>query len=149
MKTGTKSGGLRSTLVVFQFTISIVLIIGTMVVFRQLHYIQTRDLGFNKEQVLIVNGADALGNNADVFKNEVTKLTGVKGGTLSAFLPVSNSSRNVYNISKDAVQTSSNSFNVETWAIDDEYLPVLGIKVLKGRNFSPKFKNRLLVYYHQ
>lgn len=139
LKMGTKGGGLRSYLVVFQFTISIVLIVGTIVVFRQLHYIQTRDLGFNKEQVLVIDGADALGNNADVFKKEVTQLSGVKGGTLSAFLPVANSARNAYNIFKDPVQTASNSFNVQTWAIDEGYLPTIGIKVLKGRNFSPGF----------
>ncbi|MGO4291504.1 ABC transporter permease [Chitinophaga sp. RAB17] len=137
LKAGTKSGGLRSALVIVQFTISIVLIIGTVVVFRQLHYIQTRDLGFNKEQVLIIDGADALGSNADAFKKEVTQLSGVKAGTLSGFLPVSKSSRNVYNIFKDPVQTASNSFNIATWAIDDGYFSTIGIKVLKGRNFSP------------
>lgn len=140
LKAGTKSGGLRSALVIVQFTISIVLIIGTIVVFRQLHYIQTRDLGFNKEQVLIVDGADALGSNADAFKKEVTQLSGVKAGTLSAFLPVSKSARNVYNIFKDPVQTASNSFNIATWAIDDGYFSTIGIKVLKGRNFSPGFR---------
>jgi putative ABC transport system permease protein len=140
LKAGTRSGGLRSALVVVQFTISIVLIIATIVVFRQLHYIQTRDLGFNKEQVLIIDGANALGSNADIFKKEVTQLSGVKGGTLSAFLPVSKSSRNSYNIFKDPVETASNSFNIETWAIDDEYLPTIGIKLLKGRNFSPDFR---------
>jgi len=140
LKAGAKSGGLRSALVVFQFTTSIVLIIGTIVVFRQLHYIQTRDLGFNKEQVLIIDGVNALGSNADAFKKEVTQLSGVKGGTLSAYLPVSKSSRNAYNIFKDPAQAASNSFNVETWAIDDGYLPTIGIKLLKGRNFSPNFK---------
>ena len=140
LKAGTKSGGLRSALVVFQFTTSIMLIIGTIVVFRQLHYIQTRDLGFNKDQVLIVDGADALGNKADVFKKEVTQLSGVKGGTLSAFLPISQSARNSWNICKDPVQATANSFNVETWGIDDGYLSTIGIKLEKGRNFSPDFR---------
>ena len=140
LKMGAGSGRLRSALVVFQFTTSIVLIIATMVVYRQLHYIQTRDLGFNKEQVLIVDGADALGNNAEVFKREVAQLRGVKGGTLSSYLPVSKSSRNAYNIFKTPVQSPSNSFNIQTWAIDDGYIPTIGIQLLKGRNFSPDFK---------
>ncbi len=140
LKMGTKSGGLRSTLVVFQFATSIVLIIGTIVVFRQLHYIQTRDLGFNKDQVLIVDGTDALGNNAGVFKKEVTQLSGIKAGTLSSFLPVAKSSRNSWNISKDPIENPSTSFNVETWAVDEGYIPTLGIKLEKGRNFSPNFK---------
>jgi putative ABC transport system permease protein len=54
LKLGAKSGMLRSVLVVFQFWASIILIIGTVVVYRQLHYIQTKNLGFNKDQVLIV-----------------------------------------------------------------------------------------------
>jgi putative ABC transport system permease protein len=140
LKSGTESKRLRSALVVFQFTTSIMLIIATIIVFMQLDYIQTRDLGFNKEQVLIIDGADGLGNNAEAFKREVTQITGVKGGTLSSYLPVSKSSRNVYNIFKSAVRGPSNSFNVETWAIDDGYLSTIGIKLLKGRNFSPDFK---------
>ena len=74
------------------------------------------------------------------FKKEVTELPGVKGGTLSAFLPVSKSARNVYNISKGPVETQANSFNIETWAIDDGYIPTLGITLEKGRDFSPDFK---------
>lgn len=136
---GTKSGSLRSALVVFQFATSILLMIGTIVVFRQLRYIQTRDLGFSKDQVLIVDGVDALGANADAFKKEVVQLSGIKSGTLSAFLPVSKSARNVYNIFKDPVATASNSFNVETWGIDSDYLGTIGIGLVRGRNFSPRF----------
>jgi putative ABC transport system permease protein len=139
LKMGTNSGGLRSALVVFQFTASIILIIGTIVVYRQLHFIQTRDLGFNKEQVLIINAADALGNNAGPFKKQVMQLSGVKSGTLSAYLPVSNSSRNAYNVFKDPVAAAANSFNAQFWGIDYDYLETMGIKLLKGRNFSPGF----------
>ena len=139
LKMGTRSGGLRSALVVFQFTTSIMLIIGTIVVYRQLHFIQTRDLGFNKEQVLIINAADALGNNAEPFKKQVIQLSGVKSGTLSAYLPVSNSSRNAYNVFKDPVAAAANSFNAQYWGIDYGYLETMGIKLLKGRNFSPGF----------
>jgi len=139
LKMGTKSGGLRGALVVFQFTASIILIIGTIVVYRQLNFIQTRDLGFNKEQVLTINGADALGNNAEPFKKQVMQLPGVKSGTLSAYLPVSNSSRNAYNVFKDPVAAAANSFNAQFWGIDYGYLATMGIKLLKGRNFSPGF----------
>src|SRR5260370_40138731 len=57
---GFKGGNLRSFLVVFQFSISIFLIIGTMVIYNQLHYIQSRDLGFDRTQVLVINNTDAL-----------------------------------------------------------------------------------------
>lgn len=139
LKIGTKSVGLRSALVVFQFSTSIVLIIGTLVVYRQLNYIQTKDLGFNKEQVLIIDGAYALGKKADVFKREVVQMPGVKGGTLSSFLPVSNSTRGSYNIFKNPIANASNSFNVQYWRIDPDYLQTVGIKLLKGRNFTPGY----------
>ena len=88
LKLGSKSGGLRSVLVVFQFAVSIVLIVGTIVVYKQLNYIQTKNLGYNKNQVLVVNGISSLNNNVDAFKNEVLQMPGVASGTLTGFLPV-------------------------------------------------------------
>jgi putative ABC transport system permease protein len=134
-----KRSGLRSALVVFQFATSIVLIIGTLIVFRQLNYIQTRDIGYKKEQVLVVNEVYALQNNVDAFKNGVLQLPGVKSGTISSYLPVSNSSRSDNAFSKEAVMDSRNGFNMQTWAIDYDYLKTMGMEVVKGRNFSKDF----------
>lgn len=136
---GNKRGGLRSALVVFQFATSIILIIGTIVVFRQLNYIQTKDIGYKKEQVLIINDVYALQNNVDAFRNEVLQLPGVKMGTISSYLPVSNSSRSDNTFSKEAVMDSENGFNMQTWAIDYDYLETMGMEVVKGRNFSKDF----------
>ena len=77
IKLGSRSGGFRSILVVFQFATSIVLIICTIVIFRQLNYIQTKNLGFNKDQVLVINDAYALDKNAKAFKNEVLAIPGI------------------------------------------------------------------------
>lgn len=139
MNTGFKRNKLRSSLVVFQFAISIFLIIGTAVVFKQLNFIQTTKLGFNKDQVLIVNGTGALGNNVNAFKNEVLKMPGVKSGSLSGFLPVSESSRNDRTYSKETVMNSNNAFNMQTWRIDYDYLNTLGMEIIAGRNFSRDF----------
>src|SRR6185436_14920293 len=65
---GLRRSNLRNVLVVGQFTTSIFLIAATIIVFRQLNYIQTKNLGFSKDQVLVINGTGALGNNRDVFK---------------------------------------------------------------------------------
>ena len=139
LKSGSKHGGLRSLLVVFQFTTSIILIIGTIVIYKQLHYIQTKNLGFNKEQVLVVNDAYALKKNIEPFKNEILQMPGVVNGTLSSFLPVSNSSRNDNSYSKEAVMDSKNGINMQTWTIDDSYLNTMGMTLSKGRNFSKEF----------
>jgi len=140
LKAGTKGGALRSVLVVFQFTTSIVLIIGTMIVYRQLSYIQNANVGFDKQQVLTINGSDALANNVKAFKEEVLKLPGIKSGTITSYLPVSSGTRNAYNIFKDPIAKGNNSFNVEWWGIDYDYLTTMGMTLNSGRNFSPDFR---------
>ena len=136
---GSKSGGIRSILVVIQFSISIVLMISTIVVFRQLNYIQTKNLGFNKDQVLIINDAYALDNNADAFKNDMLQIPGVRSGTFSGFLPVSSSSRNDRTFFMSAVPDSKNGLNMQIWRIDYDYFKTLGLEVAKGRSFSRDF----------
>ncbi len=136
---GSKSGGLRSVLVVFQFATSIILIVGTIVVYEQLNYIQTKNLGYNKDQVLIINGVSSLNNNATAFKNEVLQFPGVVSGTLSGYLPVSDSYRSDNTYSKDAVMTATNGFDMQRWWIDYDYINTLGMQLIKGRNFSKDF----------
>jgi putative ABC transport system permease protein len=138
-KLGNKRGTLRSALVVFQFATSILLIIGTIVIYRQLNYIQTKELGFKKEQVLIINDAYALDKNVDAFKNEVLSLPGVISGTLSSYLPVTNSSRSDNSYSKSPVMDAHTGFNMQAWLIDYDYLKTMGMEVVKGRNFSKEF----------
>ena len=68
------------------------LIIATIIVYNQLNYIQTTKLGFNKDQVLVIDGAYALNNNAQAFKNEVLAMKGVSSGYIMRYIPVANSS---------------------------------------------------------
>ena len=134
-----KSGSLRSVLVVVQFTASIILIIGTIVIYRQLHYIQTRNIGFNKDQVLIINDAYTLDNNVMPFKLEVEKMAGVKSGTLSSYLPVSSSSRSDNVFSKTREMKSESGLDMQNWRIDYDYLKTFGMQLVKGRNFSKEY----------
>jgi len=136
---GFKKSNLRNVLVIFQFATSIFLIVGTLVVYRQLNYIQTKKLGFNKEQVLIINGTGSLGNNTEAFKNEVLKFPGVTGSAYAGYLPVSSSSRSDNSYSKEAVMDSKNSLNMQTWLADYDYINVMGMELVKGRNFSREF----------
>jgi putative ABC transport system permease protein len=139
ISTGAKRSYLRSSLVVFQFATSIFLIIGTIVVYKQLNYIQSKKLGFNKDQVLVINGTGVLREKSSPFMNEVLKMKGVVSGTFSGFLPVSNTSRNDNTFSKEAVMDSKNGFNMQVWTIDDNYVGTLGMEMAKGRNFSKEF----------
>ena len=138
LKTGSAGSGLRSGLVVFQFVTSIVLIIGTIIIYRQLNYIQSKNLGYSKEQVLIINDAYTLGNNAETFKQDMLQQPGVLNGTLSSFLPTPSSrSDNIFSISPQLdVKTG---FSMQEWGVDYDYINTLGMRLIAGRNFSKDF----------
>ena len=135
---GFKRSWLRNALVVFQFVISIILIFGTVVIYNQLNYIHSKDIGFNRNQVLIINHTDALGNQAVTFRNELLQISGVQNATMSGYLPVN------YNRSNDAFFTSpaldpKTGMSMQNWTVDENYISTLDIKILQGRNFSPQF----------
>ena len=135
---GFKRSWLRSTLVVFQFFISIILIFGTVVIYNQLNYIHNKDLGFNRSHVLVIQHTDALRDHGLAFKNELLQISGVKDATMSGFLPVN------YNRSNDAFFTSpaldqSTAVSMQNWRVDENYIPTLDLKILQGRNFSSQY----------
>lgn len=136
---GVKGGGLRSALVVVQFVTSIILIIGTIIIYKQLNYIQNKNLGFAKEQVLIVNDTYALGDNANAFRNELMQQPGVLNASFSGYLPVTSSSRSNNTFSKESVVDAKNGFNMESWMVDEAYIPTMGMEIKRGRNFSKSF----------
>jgi putative ABC transport system permease protein len=135
---GFKTSYLRNSLVVFQFGISIFLIVGTAVIYRQLSYIHNRELGFNREQVMVVYNPYVMGDQARIFKDKLLNLPGVVGATMTGYLPTSD------NRNDDAIFMSPDldikkSISMQTWPVDDQYIPVLGMKMVQGRNFSKDF----------
>ncbi len=139
LKMGNSSTSLRSVLVVFQFATSILLIVGTLVIYKQLSYIRSKDLGYNKQQVISIQNTYVLGDQQKAFKNSVLQMNGVVSGTLSSFLPVSNSSRNDNTYFKNPTMDIKESLDMQTWRIDYDYLKTLGMQIIKGRAFSPDF----------
>ncbi|UOY09043.1 ABC transporter permease [Muricauda sp. SCSIO 64092] len=134
-------GKIRNALVIFQFSISIFLIISTMVVYQQLNFIQNKDLGFSKDQVLIVNDVYMIGDQSTSFKEEVGKLGFVKNVTLSSYFPTPSSrSDNVF-MPMDGVTDQENAVSMQTWGVDHDYISTLGLEVIAGRDFDRRFKN--------
>lgn len=129
----------RNGLVIFQFATAMVLMIATTVVFKQISFIRTRNLGFKKEQVLLLDNTYVLGNNFKAFENAVAGLRGVKMVSQAGYLPVSNSARSDNTFSRETVMTSANSFNMQSWNVDYEYIETLGMEIVQGRNFSKEF----------
>lgn len=130
----------RSYLVVFQFITSILLIVGSIVVYKQLNFIQNTKIGFNKDQVLIIDGTQALGSSLKSFKDEVSSFAGVQMSTYTTFLPVNNSSHNDNTYFKSAVPDVNNGLDLQTWSVDENYIPTLGMEIIQGRNFNKEMK---------
>jgi putative ABC transport system permease protein len=134
-------GKVRNALVVFQFAISVFLIISTLVVYQQLEYIQNKDLGFSKDQVLIVDDVFTIGDQATSFKEEVRKLGFVKNATLSSYFPTpSNRSDSVFAPVEGATD-QENALSMQRWGVDHDYISTMALEIIAGRDFDQRFKN--------
>ena len=127
--------GLRSYLVVFQFAMSVLLIIGTLLINQQLSYIRTKRVGFDKEQVLVVKTGQSTASDLMVFKNEVLQNPSVKAGTVSGFLPVISQRWNDMWFPKE--QTDGKfAVNMQEWMVDADYIKTLNLELLEVRIFN-------------
>ena len=129
---------IRNSLVVFQFAISVFLIISTLVVFQQLKFIQSKDLGYTKDQVVLIDDTYAAGNQVQSFKEEVLKLSQVENATLSNFLPTP-SSRSNGSYFKEGAMNQENALQLQTWDVDHNYMATLDMQLVTGRNFDRQF----------
>ena len=139
LSTGHKKDMLRNFLVVFQFATSIILIVGTIVIYKQINHIQNSNLGFNKDQVLVVSNTGIPQETRQSLKDEIVQLTDVESSSFGGFLPVSSSSRSDTSFSTETVMTSSNSFNMQYWRADYDYVENMNMEMIEGRFFSREF----------
>ncbi|MEM6966203.1 MAG: ABC transporter permease [Bacteroidota bacterium] len=133
---GSKSGWLRSGLVVFQFAVSIGLIVATLVVAQQMKYIQNKNLGFAKDQVLLIQDTYTIAEQLPAFKDALKKLPEVKNATVSSYLPLDGGSRNFVTFSRYGNTDSKDQVIMQCWNVDEDYISTLGINLLEGRNFN-------------
>ncbi len=135
-KSGKQGRALRSGLVVFQFSISVILITCTLVVNRQMDYMTSERLGFNKEQTVIIERTDLLGERTRAFKNELRNIKGVTNVSGSTALP---GQQNYFGVSWATVENSNEPITGRGIIADDEYAKTLGLEIVQGRFFSKDF----------
>jgi putative ABC transport system permease protein len=133
---GSKNATTRSVLVVFQFTTSIILIISTFVIYRQVHYILTKDAGFDKDQVLLLEGTNTLGDKLKTLKDELLQLADVKSVSVSDYLPISGTKRNGNGFWLEGRNKIDNSVGGQFWRVDHDYVKTMGLTLAAGRDFS-------------
>lgn len=128
---------LRQSLVVIQFTISIALMVGTGVVFRQMRYIQSKDLGFSREQILSIpfKGQAAIGR-ARTFQAELKQNPNIIGTGTTTNKMGQQLGRTTF---VPEGKPTTTSYIASAMAVDESFVPTMDMKVLKGRNFSLDF----------
>jgi putative ABC transport system permease protein len=132
---GTKGMLLRKGLVVFQFAISIILIVGTLVVYAQLSYMRKQDLGFAKDQTMVI--FTNFDKNKDAFKESLSSIPGVLSSTFSSGVPGGdhNSAYSQLENKKGEMQKT----NLDGYFVDFDFIKQYDFKLVAGRPFSKEF----------
>ena len=133
---GSKNSILRNGLVIFQFTTSIILIIGTLVIYKQTHFMLTKKIGFDKDEVLLIQGANTLENKLDAFKEDLLKSTEIKSVSIGDYLPISGSKRDGNTFFKEGKMKEDIGVGSQKWQVDYGYLETMGMHITEGRYFS-------------
>jgi len=135
VRAGMKSSGIRSGLVIFQFTISIILIICTLLVFQQLNHLQNINMGLDKENVLILQNARSLQDGKESFAQELTAFEEVESATISNSHPPHIGSNSVYR----PIGQGKEDILLDYATVDENFLETYGLTMVEGRFFSKDF----------
>jgi len=133
VKSGARNKRIRSTLVVSQFVISAALILSTIVISRQTTYMLNKDLGFDKDNLLVIRRISVLEDQIGIFKAEVNKIPGVVNSTHSTMVPGHPNNNNAYQLES---QPRDETYVFDTNWADEDFLDVYGIEMVSGRFFT-------------
>jgi len=129
----TKGSWLRSGLVVFQFAITIILLTSTLIVYNQMTYVQNKNLGFNKEHVLVIQRAWALEKHAETFKDDLLQNSDIVSASNTNNLPGKQFGQTVF---KPEDAPMSQQYPLAIMSADYDFSKTLGVELSSGRYFS-------------
>jgi putative ABC transport system permease protein len=142
---------IRNGLVVFQFTVSIALIICTVIVFQQLRYTQQMDLGLQKDNVIILPNAEKMdAHDEATLRQEMEKIPGVSYASISTSVPTQKTFGDFY-VPETGSSKASDQKNItlSSFMVDESFVPALHLSVLQGRNFSKEFNDSASVILNE
>ncbi len=137
-----EKGYLRKTLIVFQFTVSLLFIIGTIIIGQQVHFMLNKSLGFNKDAIITINTSDNYSRDKKyVFAESLKEIPGIEKVSVSQEPPETNGTRGGLLVCKDM---GTQIQQAVARAGDENYIPLYGLKIVAGRNFRvPQGKDSL------
>lgn len=126
---------LRRSLVVFQFVVSIVLIAVTMIIYQQMHFVNTKDLGFDKDKMVVIDiNSGLVRRSAEIIKNELATLTQIKSATVTSSVPGARKTIPIVKVNSETNPLAGGR-SMHFIGVDGQFLATYAIQLLKGRNF--------------
>ncbi len=148
-RTGLGSLFIRNGMVIFQFTISTALIVCTIIVFQQLLFTRNADMGLNKENTLIIANADRLGTSEKSFKDEISGLPEIAGSSITTSVPTMGWFGDRYEPEANGEGEVAKDINLASFIVDEEFIPTMQVKLIRGRNFSKEFNDSASVIINE
>jgi putative ABC transport system permease protein len=139
----------RNGLVVFQFAISTAMIVGTLIVFRQLNYFRNANMGFNKENVLVITNTRRLDESEESYRQTISQLPGIVNASITSSIPSGAWFGDSYEPEPEGNQKSASEINLASYMVDYDFVPTLQIQMVKGRNFSRDFSDSTSVILNE
>jgi len=133
---GSMSKRLRGILVVFQFAVAIIIIIGSIIVYRQLNFMTKKDLGFDKENLIVIRRSDAFWRQRETFRNQVMQIDGVVNAGFSRQVPGMDFSNNAFFRDDDP---EKNTYLLQQAWVSFDFPQTLGVELSSGRFFSREY----------
>jgi len=137
IRAGMKSKGIRRILVIFQFTMSTGLIICTLLIYKQLLYVQNKDLGFNKNDLIVIKNAGALGTDKNAFKEELSKMGEVENVSICNLVPPNVNYSDLFRPVGEDTQERGINYCI----VDEDFMSTLELSMVDGRFFSKEFSS--------
>ena len=133
-------GFFKNGLIVFQFGISLIMIIGMSGIYLQLNHLKSQDLGYDKDQVMIVEDVTQLGDQAATFRQILAQSPLISSASLSGFVPIGSNEYGVMGLD-ELEDESDETLRLYTAYVDEHYIPTYGLELVQGRQFSKEFGN--------
>ncbi len=133
---GSMSKNMRGVLVVIQFTISIVIIIGSIIVYRQLNYVTKKDIGFDKENLIVIRRSDSFFRQREAFRDQLLQIPGVENVGFSRAVPGTTFNNNAFLLDDDP---EKNTYLINQTQVSFDFAQALGVELVAGRFFSREY----------
>ncbi len=149
LKTNLGNIFLRNGLVIFQFTISTGLIICTIIMFQQLQFTRNKNLGLNKDNMIVIANSNRLGSGEETFRQQVLNMPGIKSTSITTSVPTKYLFTDGYVPVPNNNEDIAKDISLTSYIVDYDFVPALQLQLLTGRNFSKDFSDSTSVIVNE